>query len=442
MSAHGICTSASSNLRMLLAVPFINKICEKKKKVKDNSRGTSCEHVTSSWIMSHSPEYPGCVIQIRNFSSQHSVAVAPFNRWINELVRASSPGAWSDRLRRSKDLRDFWFIRTQSSAVGTLLEVTEENMVVQNKEYKPGTYARLRYLCVVIDRHDIFSCTFQASEGQMGRHHTFCSLVFVSTVGQVNSAILSLHYYFCTFPISSTVLGAEHPNTVTSMANLAFTWKFQGKLQDALSLMEKSSYLHSKVLGLSRPYSRLSSRALSDWMDKYNALSNQTMLTRKECPQAPWEILTRPPAAVVTVQSAREENINLPYPKDDQLLNYSLETILSSSLPEHPRPRPKTKTYKMWNNLTTPHSCTIQLDKRRVKFNYISVCTKPCQAYQIIGTFTSHNGSGAEKEAKNCKPCKAAHTRRCSHKLLLKVKVLEHFLDLFCHILAGTRGKP
>ena len=36
------------------------------------------------------------------------------------------------------------------------------------------------------------------------------------------------------------VLGAEHPDTLTSMNNLAFTWKGQGQDKEALKLMEQS----------------------------------------------------------------------------------------------------------------------------------------------------------------------------------------------------------
>ena len=35
------------------------------------------------------------------------------------------------------------------------------------------------------------------------------------------------------------VLGEEHPDTLTSMANLAFTFKAQGRNDEAISLIEK-----------------------------------------------------------------------------------------------------------------------------------------------------------------------------------------------------------
>lgn len=80
---------------------------------------------------------------------------------------------------------------------------------------------------------------------------------------------------------SKKVLGAEHPNTLTSMANLANTWKSQGKMQDALTLMTQCSYLRNIVLGPSHTDSMSSSRALNDWIDKDNALIKYRSLWRK-----------------------------------------------------------------------------------------------------------------------------------------------------------------
>ena len=35
------------------------------------------------------------------------------------------------------------------------------------------------------------------------------------------------------------LLGEEHPDTLTSMANLAFTWESQSRLDEALALMRR-----------------------------------------------------------------------------------------------------------------------------------------------------------------------------------------------------------
>ena len=46
------------------------------------------------------------------------------------------------------------------------------------------------------------------------------------------------------------MLGAEHPDTLTSMNNLAFTWKEQGRDADTLRLMEYCVQLRARILGL------------------------------------------------------------------------------------------------------------------------------------------------------------------------------------------------
>jgi Tetratricopeptide repeat len=73
---------------------------------------------------------------------------------------------------------------------------------------------------------------------------------------------------------TKTVLGAEHPDILSSMHNLACTWKSQWKIRDALTLMKQCSYLCNKVLGPSHPQSMLCSDSLNDWMDEYNELTD------------------------------------------------------------------------------------------------------------------------------------------------------------------------
>jgi hypothetical protein len=61
------------------------------------------------------------------------------------------------------------------------------------------------------------------------------------------------------------VLGAEHPDTLTSMANLAFTWKEQGRHVEALGLLLDCVQLQSKVLGVEHDATVSSSAALIRW---------------------------------------------------------------------------------------------------------------------------------------------------------------------------------
>jgi hypothetical protein len=67
-----------------------------------------------------------------------------------------------------------------------------------------------------------------------------------------------------------TVLGAEHPSTLTSMNNLARTWKDQGKSDEAMKLMDECVQLRMRILGVGHPATRSSSETLRKWkIDKY-----------------------------------------------------------------------------------------------------------------------------------------------------------------------------
>ena len=63
------------------------------------------------------------------------------------------------------------------------------------------------------------------------------------------------------------VLGLEHPDTLASMNNLAFTWKNQGRLDDALGLMRQSVQLRQKVLGPDHPHTQSSLSTLHGWQE-------------------------------------------------------------------------------------------------------------------------------------------------------------------------------
>jgi hypothetical protein len=64
---------------------------------------------------------------------------------------------------------------------------------------------------------------------------------------------------------SKNKLGADHPATLTSMNNLAFTWKGTGKETEAVRLMEECVQLRKCVLGLNHPDSISSCTALDTW---------------------------------------------------------------------------------------------------------------------------------------------------------------------------------
>ncbi|KXX76355.1 Kinesin light chain [Madurella mycetomatis] len=62
-----------------------------------------------------------------------------------------------------------------------------------------------------------------------------------------------------------TKLGADHPDTLTSMANLAFTWKDQGRHTDALALMEECVQARQRVIGRKHPDTLSSLAAITEW---------------------------------------------------------------------------------------------------------------------------------------------------------------------------------
>jgi hypothetical protein len=64
---------------------------------------------------------------------------------------------------------------------------------------------------------------------------------------------------------SARVPGWEHPSTLTSMNSLAFTLKGQGHKDKAISLMEKCFQLRKQVLGPQHPYIISSPEALNKW---------------------------------------------------------------------------------------------------------------------------------------------------------------------------------
>jgi hypothetical protein len=61
------------------------------------------------------------------------------------------------------------------------------------------------------------------------------------------------------------VLGAKHPDTLTSMNNLAFTFKFQCRNDEAISLLKTCLQLRKQILGPQHPNTVSSLKALNEW---------------------------------------------------------------------------------------------------------------------------------------------------------------------------------
>ncbi|KAI8716275.1 hypothetical protein NCS52_00920700 [Fusarium sp. LHS14.1] len=71
------------------------------------------------------------------------------------------------------------------------------------------------------------------------------------------------------------VLGEEHPDTLTSMNNLAITWKYQDRTRDALALMRSCVLLRERVLGTDHHHTASSVAVLAQW-------ENMSDLSREE----------------------------------------------------------------------------------------------------------------------------------------------------------------
>ena len=64
------------------------------------------------------------------------------------------------------------------------------------------------------------------------------------------------------------VLGTEHPNTLASMNNLAYTWKSLHRDKEATALMKECVQLSERILGLDHPSTLSSRSALIRWETK------------------------------------------------------------------------------------------------------------------------------------------------------------------------------
>ncbi|PGG99208.1 hypothetical protein AJ79_08638 [Helicocarpus griseus UAMH5409] len=72
-----------------------------------------------------------------------------------------------------------------------------------------------------------------------------------------------------------TKLGFDHPDTLTSMNNLAFTWKSMGRHGDALSLIQTCSTLQRRVLGPDHPDTVSTLQALIEWQNESKSLAQE-----------------------------------------------------------------------------------------------------------------------------------------------------------------------
>jgi hypothetical protein len=80
----------------------------------------------------------------------------------------------------------------------------------------------------------------------------------------------------------SKALGPEHPDTLTSMANLAHILYSQGNIHKAFVLKEDCVRLRGKLLGHSHPHTRNSARSLKPGKKWPNSLIIKAELQSKQ----------------------------------------------------------------------------------------------------------------------------------------------------------------
>lgn len=62
--------------------------------------------------------------------------------------------------------------------------------------------------------------------------------------------------------MSKMKLGADHPDALTSMNNLAFTWKGQGRILEATRLVSEYVQRRQRVLGVNHAHFISSSKVV------------------------------------------------------------------------------------------------------------------------------------------------------------------------------------
>ncbi|KAL3468682.1 hypothetical protein BJX99DRAFT_242935 [Aspergillus californicus] len=99
------------------------------------------------------------------------------------------------------------------------------------------------------------------------------------------------------------------------MVNLAYTWKSQGRVLEALPLLKESCRLRHQVLGPDHPGTRDTVDALDDWQGEHDLILN------KQLPPPPpqikqsehlQQILPQHTTAAILTQSHRVRHTSLP----------------------------------------------------------------------------------------------------------------------------------
>eukprot|EP00808_Paulinella_micropora_P002834 g33194.t1 len=123
------------------------------------------------------------------------------------------------------------------------------------------------------------SSTREDSGGRAPAHDDFCQqpgLVAVSA-GQAGGGPLSRR----ALQTREKTLGAEHPNTLTSVSNLALLLSDQGKLVQAESLYRRALQAREKTLGAEHPDTLISVGSLGSLLHKQGKLAEAEPLCRR-----------------------------------------------------------------------------------------------------------------------------------------------------------------
>ena len=73
-----------------------------------------------------------------------------------------------------------------------------------------------------------------------------------------------------------TKLGADHPSTLTSMANLAFTWESTGRNADAIDLLRPCVIKQDqRILGPTHPQISSNSETLLEWETRHLSINEK-----------------------------------------------------------------------------------------------------------------------------------------------------------------------
>ncbi|KAF8243753.1 hypothetical protein K440DRAFT_605871 [Wilcoxina mikolae CBS 423.85] len=146
----------------------------------------------------------------------------------------------------------------------------------------------------------------------------------------------------------------EHPDTLISMDNLAYTYKSQGRIEEAISMMTETLTLRSRNLGVDHPDTKDSVTALSKWTRELegtrNDLAPQKYVSSSLVPIGP-EFVHQGSGII----GAFQHSVNFQYEQiPSHLQEYSQRVIPAAQFVQYPNFRPFVPT--QYTSLHTIHS--------------------------------------------------------------------------------------